>query len=539
MKRTGTSTLKSSRLLCHSALIICALALAASASGEPGRLLILHTNDMHDHLRPGYIGIGGMPYVSGFVRSIRAERDDVLLLDAGDLLEKGDLLAYTTHGLATFEAMGRIGYDAVTIGNHDLDFGVRHLRRLEQALGQPLLLLNLLDRSGEPVFQPSRIVEVNDIKIGIIGMLAPRKQHLGGLDHEASGRALAAEAERLREQVDLVIALCHQGIGPVQEWSRMAPAVDVFVAGHDHKALLTPLVVADTGAIVVSAGSDAHWVGHLELEVDLEARRVSSHAGGLTLLRHDRIPVDADMLNWLQAQETALVPQADDFVIDLERPLGWFALARLAADAVRQRARVDVAFYHPTQIVRNGLPAGPLDHNAIFRISAERVDPLLLLAMTGQEISEYMNALGMSDWGQTQWAGFTVRVSGADTGRARYDNDLDPNQIYQVVMPEREWQRYLIEVFEPAYVRTRPDYRSGHPVALPPRNISGEPLDFMFADAFSDYLRDLAAAGESIDDRLRALRQAQGDANPDETYIEPRFEQPLSPEYFLEQEGAQ
>lgn len=529
----GSVTARTGSLL--GGLLLC-LIIATPVTASTGSLLILHTNDVHDHLRPGYVGIGGLPYVSGFVQQVRAVRDDVLLLDAGDVLEKGDLLAYRTHGAVTFEAMGRIDYDAVTIGNHDLDFGIAHLQELQSHLEQPLLLLNLLDRYGEPYFAPSRIVEVNGVKVGIIGMLAPRNAFLGGLDHEASGRALAAEAERLAGQVHVVLALCHQGSEPVLEWARMAPAVDVFVAGHHHETLLEPLVSEATGAIVVSAGSDAHWVGHLELEVDLESKEVLSHTGGLNLMRHDRVPVDADMLAWLEAYEAEVAPEASEFIIDNDRPLSWFAVARLAADTIRRRAGADVALYHPTQIVRNGLPAGQVDYNALFRLSAERVDPLLRLRMTGAEISQYMTALARSDWGQTQWSGFRVSVRETDDGRALYDNDLEPEQYYDVVVPEREWQRYMLEIFEYAYIRTRDLGTTESAGTLRRRNLPGEVQDFRMAEALRDVLRDLAAEGVRVSDYLQGLRDAQGDADPNEARYAARFLAPLNREHFLELE---
>lgn len=524
-------------------LLLAMLILLATGplSASTKSLLILHTNDMHDHLRPGYIGIGGLPYVSGFVHAVRAERDDVLLLDAGDVLEKGDLLGYRTHGLATFEALGRIGYDAVTVGNHDLDFGVEHLRKLDAALGHRLVLLNLVDRHGEPVLEPSRVVEVNGLKVGIIGMIAPRRPHFGGLDHEESGRALAAEAERLKRDVHLVIALSHQGSRFVADWARMAPAVDVFVAGHHHEALLEPLVAEDSGAIIVSAGSDAHWVGHLELEVDLEQKAVVGHSGGLNLLRHDRVPVDDDMLTWLADYEAAVAPEARDTVIESETPLGWFALGRLAAEAIRLRADADVGLYHPTQIIRNGLPAGSIDVNALFRISAERADPLLRLRMTGAEISAYMTGLAMSNWGQTQWAGMHVTVRETEDSKTLFDNDLEPDRHYSVVMPEREWQRFMIEIFDPAVVRVRRTGAGDGSAAAtdsgaPRRNFPSETLDFRFFETLRDYLAALADSGESIADRVQALAAAQGDADPNEARHEPRFLARLQRAHYLEME---
>lgn len=524
-----------SRIFAGALLWFLSSLLSFNVFASTGRLLILHSNDIHDHLRSGYIGIGGLPYLSGFVKMVRSERDDVLLLDAGDLLEKGDLLGYRTHGEATFNAIAHVGYDAITVGNHDLDFGVDHLKRLAQSLDHPLLLLNLVDVHGRSVFEPSRVIEINGIKIGLIGMLAPRKKHIGGLDQQESGRRLAAEAARLKESVHLVVALSHEGTEPVKEWSLMAPDVDVFIAGHHHETILEPIVVDETGAIIVSAGSDAHWMGHLELSIDLEDRKIVEHAGGLNLLRHDLIPADQKMVAWLEEQERLHAPDARQFVIETSQPIGWFAIARLAADAIRQKAGADIAFYHPGQIIRNGLPAGRLDLNAIFRVSAERVDPILELEMTGDEITSYMNGLSMSELGQSQWSGFKVSVNRISEEKAIYSNDLSPDQLYKVVMPEREWRRYLVEVFEPAYVRARTYKKTIPQGAIRRRDFPASAVDFVFAEVFSEYLLAIESTEETIEERLEVLRLAQGGADPNEAIYEARFVQLLSPAYYLEQ----
>ncbi len=99
------------------------LSLVASVAcfAETGTVLILHTNDMHDHVRPGYDGVGGVPYVAGYIESVKAERKDAIVLDAGDVMEKGDMLSFETESGVMYEAMGKIGYTAATVGNHDLD----------------------------------------------------------------------------------------------------------------------------------------------------------------------------------------------------------------------------------------------------------------------------------------------------------------------------------------------------------------------------------------------------------------------------------
>ena len=91
--------------------------------------------------------------------------------------EKGDLVAFKTHGEMTFEAMRRIGYDGVAIGNPDFDpFGIAGIRTFERVLGQPLLCLNIVRADETPEFTGARVVEAGGIKIGLIGLIMHERQ---------------------------------------------------------------------------------------------------------------------------------------------------------------------------------------------------------------------------------------------------------------------------------------------------------------------------------------------------------------------------
>src|SRR6185369_3737800 len=107
-----------------------------------------------------------------------------------------DLVAFKSGETLVYELMRHVGYDTVTPGNHDEDAGRDGLRRYEQVLGQRFLNLNLLRADGTPEFTPSRVVTIGGLRIGIIGLIVPRKEHC--LNFEESGRALAREAERLK-----------------------------------------------------------------------------------------------------------------------------------------------------------------------------------------------------------------------------------------------------------------------------------------------------------------------------------------------------
>ena len=476
--------------------LLLALSFVAPAGAGTARLLILHTNDLHDHVRAGDHGVGGLPYVSGYIKQVRAERSDVLVLDAGDLAEKGDLVAFRTHSGMTYEALRRIGYDAVTIGNHEHDEdGYDRLGRYEKALGRPLLCLNLLKDDGTPAFEPSRIVAINGVKVGLTGLIIPRKERC--LDFAASGRALAREAARLREAgVDVVIAVCHEGTDRCVEWSRAAPGVQVFVGGHTHETLPAPVVVPETGALIVQAGSYARWVGRLELEVDLAARRIVRHEGRLVPMRHDGIPVDAEMLAWVREREQALAPEAAEFLFENPAELDGFAVARLAAEALRLAAGAEAGFCHPYQVIRDILPAGPIDVNALFKTGGQRGYENVLVELTGTQIEAYMNALQHIQHEPPEWAGFRATWEAAADGGGRYRSNLDPQRRYRVVMPRIEWETRYLRLADKAREQDPGQPRVAHAVA---------PAAVTFTDALRDYIRKVLAAGGQVQERAAEL----------------------------------
>lgn len=473
--------------------------LATTALGRDARLLILHTNDLHDHLRPGAYEQGGLPYVAGYIAQVRAERKDVLVMDAGDVTEKGDMVAFATHHEMTYEAMRRIGYDAVTIGNHDEDAGRAAVHHYEEVLGQRLLSLNLLTPNGAVDFLPSKIVQVGELKVGIIGLIVPRKE--GGLDLEDSGRALAREAARLRPDVHLIVALCHAGPKTCATWSELAPAVDVFVSGHTHETLPAPVVVPATGARIVQAGFYARSVGRLELRVDLDRKKVIEASGEVVAMKHGVIPADAAMLAWVREREAALCPEAAEVLLENAPLVTMPEVAWLGAEALRRQAKADIGFCHLGQIIRSPLFAGAVDVNAVFVAGGDRGNATVLVDLTGAEIAAYLAGLARSKDDQTNWAGFAASVRKQADGVVEVKTSLDPAATYRVVMPTLEWEtRYLRTLTQPT--GSAPGSQS------PSRPYTPKKSDASFTTAMTQCLRELAATHRSPKDLAEKLAAA-------------------------------
>jgi len=473
-------------------LVMGLVVLGAPAHSATDTVLILYTNDFHDHIRAGYGGVGGMPYVSGYIRSAARGRKDALILDAGDVMEKGDMLAFQTQSRVMYEAMGRIGYHAGVMGNHDGAYGIPHLKACAALAGYDLLCLNLVAPDGTRPLPASTVLDVDGVKVGIVGLLTEKDYTLPLAE---SVRLLADEAARLDEQAHLVVAVCHLGSGPCRAISPEAPAVDVFVSGHTHEALREPRIVDETGAIIVQAGRYAQYVGRLEVTLDLDTEAILRTKGELVEMQHDAVPCDRAMEAWIQEQEQALCPEADRVVGRTHQALGQVEVARLAAAALRERAGADVGFCHSAKVMRSGLPAGCIDVNALFLTGGQRGHTIVSVDLAGKDIVNYLNDLAARNNGRTQWSGFRA-TSETSTSRVRtYTTDLQPERMYKVVLPKREWDSYLRPLLA----------RQGRPH-------DAAQCAFTFTEAFADYAAALTERGCRLQQRAEDLARAQDGA---------------------------
>ncbi len=162
-------------------LIVAALfALPVLAQDDSFALTILHTNDVHAHHEPGSDGNGGAARQATVVQQIRAEVPNVLLLDGGDRFT-GTLFHQQYRGQDSVQIMNAIGYDGMTLGNHEFDDGDEVLSQFVDGVDFPVVNTNI-DFSGEPLLAdkipPYAILDVNGEQVGIIGLTTPETPFL-------------------------------------------------------------------------------------------------------------------------------------------------------------------------------------------------------------------------------------------------------------------------------------------------------------------------------------------------------------------------
>ncbi len=243
---------------------------AAREAGTTYELVILHTNDHHGTILP-VNGAAGLAERATFVGEVRSGNANVLLLDAGDI-NTGTALSNLFRAEIDIKAYNLMGYDAVTLGNHEFDHDGETLERQRSLSTFPWISANIRKAGGKP-FAPAYIVkDYKGFRVGVFGLttrrtalIASPDKELVFLDEIETARSTVAKL-RGRERCDIVIALVHMGLSSESEGhvtsrdlAREVAGIDLVIDGHSHSFLAEPL--AEGGAPIVSAGEWGKYVG--------------------------------------------------------------------------------------------------------------------------------------------------------------------------------------------------------------------------------------------------------------------------------------
>ena len=297
------------------------LALAPLAAAETQRLVILHNNDIHGHLRSfcytevgrspiERCGVGGAAKRATLIAKLRAKADaPVLLIDAGDTTTRGPL-ATEYEGVDQVDVMNAIGYDMAAIGNNE--FKLKDSIDAEDAAGAqgalmrlirrsefPWLCANATDAQGAllPGVQPFVVRKVGNLRIAFLGLTAPRSKSYPQTKGLLIGDPVEAAKlwiPRARAEDDVVIAVTHIGVLDDRRLVRETRGLDAIVGGDSHTFLYAPITEKNLDGVSVPIVQDGEFgvnLGEYRLTFEGDA------AGGwrLTAFTDRLIPVAAKL----------------------------------------------------------------------------------------------------------------------------------------------------------------------------------------------------------------------------------------------------
>lgn len=249
-----------------------------SAGFYDEKITVMNTADVHGHIvYDDSVGeyyslddvsvIMGLPLVKHFVNQVKKENPNMILLDSGDMFH-GTNEANIEKGKGVVEVVNLMGYTAMTIGNHDFNFGLDRLKEIKSQLNYPILSANVY-QNGELICDEYKIIEIGNKKIGLFGLTTQiavdyiNSRDKSGLWIEDPEPAAARVVEKLKDQVDLIILISHLGDTIDKQVIDKVSGIDLVLCGHYHK--LYNSVVKYRSTYMVEAGGYTTHVGVADL----------------------------------------------------------------------------------------------------------------------------------------------------------------------------------------------------------------------------------------------------------------------------------
>lgn len=396
----------------------------ATASSAPQNFSILHTNDEHSHLIPhssvldyhpekSDSSVGGMKRLAALVQEIEKEREDwaeeVMLISAGDFMAGSPFSWLALEGRSPeINLMQEIGYDLITLGNHEFDYGPEGLADYLKTAGYPeahdktaLISSNLQIPDGHELadieIKQTKIKEISpDLTLGFMGLLGENAELVNPrtepMEFEDRKHTALAMRNRLKDQgADIIIAVTHSGLDEDIELAQNVEGLDLIIGGHSHTKLEEPRVINNTK--IVQADEHLKYLGVLDFTYypetkSLELKNVDRDQDYLEKI-DDSISPDKDiavrtnekteMLKNYTAETTEgryedlfAVPFTMDFSFSEENLYSDTPFGNFFTDAMRLGAEeilggeVDFAF-QANGLIRGGLKPGnmPWSENQI------------------------------------------------------------------------------------------------------------------------------------------------------------------------------
>ncbi|WP_143824662.1 bifunctional metallophosphatase/5'-nucleotidase [Natranaerobius trueperi] len=266
---------------------------------------LLYTTDEHSSLIPHTPAIdfdpnqkddtiGGFARLQTIVSKIRNEKlkskEPVLLVSAGDFLSGNPYSWLATKGKTPeLSLMNKIGYDVITLGNHEYDFGTDFISNYLKLAGYPKDNGPVLLGTNTVIYDDTPLKEIglnkyfikeltNNIKVGFIGIIGKEAQHYirkaKDITFNSHLTSIKKYVKTLKENgANIIVAVNHSGVNENINIARYIDDIDIIISGHTHKFLKHPTITNNT--FIVQPGSHLRHLGQLDISYNIESKELS------------------------------------------------------------------------------------------------------------------------------------------------------------------------------------------------------------------------------------------------------------------------
>jgi 5'-nucleotidase / UDP-sugar diphosphatase len=343
------------------------------------KFTILHSNDMHGDFLAEVQGasgnlIGGLSLLSGYINQVRREEKNVLFTISGDMLQ-GSVIDSEYKGVSTIEIMNYLSPDVVTLGNHELDYGLPHLLFLEKMANFPIVNANMYIKTyHKRLMQPLLVRHIDGYNILFIGIITEevmlslkQDNQIGtfiGLEDAAKEVGRICDAYK-GDDIDLTVLLTHIGFESdkklasilMPEWG-----VDLILGGHSHTILDQPVTV--NNILIAQAGVGTDQIGRFDISVDGDTNRIVDWKWRLVPIVSGAIQPDAELEKFIDSFRDAVGAKYNTLLCRTAQKLTHpsrvieTSLGNLLADIFAENAGCDVALIGSGSIRQNKM--GPV-----------------------------------------------------------------------------------------------------------------------------------------------------------------------------------
>lgn len=416
-----------------------------------GKTIIIHTNDIHG-------AISRYAYVASLRDNLKGRGADVILVDAGDF-SQGTPYVSTTKGLDAITMMNAAGYDFVTLGNHEFDYGYEQLRSNLNFAKFKVLCANILNPDGNNLFTPNAIYTgPSGLRIGFFGMETPETRTkvnpsmikgLNFLNKSDNYVCAQAQVDELKTQgADLVICLSHLGVDDesAPDGNRSVDlyantnGIDFMIDGHSH----TVMTAGSAGEPVQSTGTKCDNIGIVQIDnatktiddhylITLEnlAQEVTTSANANLIFQR----VNSEYDKVLGHTAIDLNGQKDPGNRTQETNLGDLITDALKWSVLKEKDALSVDEDHVVAITNGGGIRASIDAGAITKNDINTVLPfgntVAVVYVTGEELLEVLEAStfctpsAIGGYPQTSGIKFTI-----DTTKPYQQGEAYPDSTY-------------------------------------------------------------------------------------------------------------
>ncbi len=411
-------------------LFLLIILLGSCSGGGKQKLTILETTDVHGVILPFdfiekeklNVSLAG---VSSYVKQMRDNKNSVLLLDDGDNLQGQPEVYYynfidTVSPHFNAEAMNYLQYDAVTVGNHDIEAGHSVYDRLMKKYNFPMLAANAVNKkTGEPYFKPYSIIKKNGVRIAVFGLITPAvptrlpPELYAGIEF----RDMLETAKKwipviLKEEPDLVVGLFHSGWDDPEEKTSTidsfnengsssvaynVPGFDIILNGHDHEVINKKFVnsVGDT-VLILDGGSRSEKIAQADITFSSKLlKRKNRKIISGKIIDVKNLKADPAFVEKFASQQKLIENYVDKVIATSETDIssrdsyfGPSAFVDMIHSIQLEITGADISFAAPLSFDVK-ISAGPVTVGDMFKLYRFE-NMLYIMSMTGEEIKKYL-----------------------------------------------------------------------------------------------------------------------------------------------------